>query len=107
MKLLLPSKQFKKIRRQYPCHRSQVCIENAFTFFSHIKIFKQQLISQILELRTTFVRRFENMTFDNYLTKPKSMLEWKLFSMLDINCGIVCLFDYDNRRCKHPFMIFL
>ena len=30
------------------------------------------------------------------------MLEWKLISMLVKNCETVCLFEYDNRCCKHP-----
>ena len=55
----------------------------------------------MLELRIIFVNRFENMTFDHYLTKPKSMLEWKLISMLDKNREFVCLFDYD-KPSKHP-----
>ena len=71
------------------------------SLFSNIKIIIEQLFSQILELRLTFIKRFENMTFDHYLTKPKSRLEWKLTSMLDKNREIVCLFDYD-KSSKYP-----
>ena len=81
VKLLIPSNQIKNIRRQYPCHRNRGCIYN--TFISKIRIFKEQLYSQILELRITFVTRFVNITFDHYITKPKSMLEWKLVAMFD------------------------
>ena len=41
------------------------------------------------------------MTIDQYLTKRKSMLEWKLFSMLDKNPESVCSIDYDEPS-KHP-----
>ena len=54
----------------------------------------------MLELRITFVSRFENITFDHYITKPKSMLEWKLVAMLDKNPQMVRSFDYT--RCNHP-----
>ena len=98
MKLLLPSNQIKNISRQYPCHCNQECINIAF--ISKIKLIKEELYSQILELRITFVSRFENITFDQILTKPKSMLEWKLVARLDKNPKIVNLFDYKH-HC-HP-----
>ena len=74
VKLSIPSNQNKNFNRQYPCHRDQECVNNAF-FFSKIKIFKEQLCYQIIELRITFVSRFENITFDHYITKAKSMLK--------------------------------
>ena len=37
-------------------------------------IFKERLYSHMLELRIIFVSRFENLTFDHYLTKPKLMI---------------------------------
>ena len=57
VKLILPSNRIKRIGRQYPCHRNQGCIHK--TFISKIKIFKVQLYSQILEMRITFVSRFD------------------------------------------------
>ena len=68
--------------------------------FSKIKIIKKQIFSQILGLGITFVSRFENIRFENYLTKPKSMLEWKLLPMLEKKPEIVHSFDY--KRYKHP-----
>ena len=41
LKLLSPSNQIKNNRRQYPCHRDQGCINNAF-FFSKIKTIDEQ-----------------------------------------------------------------
>ena len=99
MKLLLPLNQIKNIRKQHPCDREKLCINNAF-FLSKIKINKEQIYSQILELRITFVTSFENMRFERYLTKPKSRLEWKLLAMFDENHQIVHSFDY--KRHSHP-----
>ena len=101
VKLLIPSNQIKYIRRRQECRPRNGCVLDS-SFFSKIKIFKEQLFSQILDLRIIFVSRFENMIFDHYLTKPKSMLERKIISILDKNREIVCLFDYDNHCCKHP-----
>ena len=92
MKLLLPSNQNKYFRGQQKCPRIGCVLDSSSSFFSNTKVIKEQLYSHILELTITFVSRFENMTFDHYLTKPKSMLEWKLISMLDKNREIVCLF---------------
>ena len=62
----------------------------------------------MLELRITFVSRFENITFDHYITKPKSMLEWKLLAVFDNNPKIINSFDYKHH--SHPlfqeFLIF-
>ena len=99
VKLVLPPNQIKNNRRQYTCHRDQECINNAF-FFPKIKIFKEQFYSQILELRITFVSRFENIRFQLYLTKPKSVLEWKLLAMFFKNPQIVHAFEY--KRHFHP-----
>ena len=60
----------------------------------------RQDYTQIFEKRLSIFSHFKNMTFVHYLTKPKSMLEWKLISMLDKNREIVCLFDYD-KPSKH------
>ena len=109
----MPSNQVKYIRIQRSSHCYKLCLPNAF-FFSKIKIIKEQLYSQSLDLRITFVSCVKNLTFDHYLTKSKSMLEWKLVSMLDNDPGIVHSFDYKryNRRYNHPlfrnfFYIFL
>ena len=95
----MPSNQSKNIGRQHPCHRDKQGINNAF-FFSKIKIFKEQLCSQILELGITFVSLSENIRFDQYLTEPKSMLEWKVLAMLDKNPEIV--HSFDDKRNNHP-----
>ena len=73
--LILPSNQIKYFRRRQECPRNACVLDSSFS--SNIKIIKEQLYSQIIELRRTFVSRFENMTFGHYLTKPKSMFEWK------------------------------
>ena len=93
------SNRTKKIRIQRSSSRYKSGLPNAF-FFSKIKIFEEQIYSQNLELRITFVSRFENIRFEFYLTKPKSMLEWKLLAMLDKNPAIVHSFDY--KRFNHP-----
>ena len=95
----MPSNQIKNIRRQHPCHRDTQCINNTI-FFSKIKIIKEQPYSRILELRITFVSRFENITSDHYLTKPKSMLEWRLLVMFYKNPDIVHSFQYEHH--SHP-----
>ena len=99
VKLLIPSNQMKNIRRQHPCHRDQQCIKNVF-LFSKIKIIQEQNYSQNLQLRITFVSRFEDKRFEYYFTKPKSMLEWKPLAMLDKNPENVHAFDY--KRHSHP-----
>ena len=71
VKFSTTSNQIRNIKRHFICHRSQQCISDAYCFLLKIK----QHYSQILELRITFVSRFENIRFDHYLTKPKSMLE--------------------------------
>ena len=83
VKILLPSYQIKCNRRRQNCHRNGCVLYSSPSFFSNIKIVKEQLYSQILELRITLISRFENMTFDHYPTKPESMPEKKLISMLD------------------------
>ena len=88
MKFLLPSNQIKYIGTRQECPRNACVLDSSL--FSNIRIIKEQLHSQILELRITFVSRFENMSFEHYLTKPKSMLEWKLLAMFDKNPKIVC-----------------
>ena len=101
VKLLMTSNQIKNNRRHFTCYRGQGCLYNP-SFLSKIKIFKEQLYSQKLELRITFVSRFETITFDHYITKPNSMLEWKLLAMFDKNPKIVHSFDYTHTRCNHP-----
>ena len=104
VKLLLPSNQLKIIRRQYPCHRNQGCIKNVFVFCK-IKIIKEQLYCQLLELIITFVSRYENIIFDHYVTKPKSMLEWKILAMFDKFSEFVNSFDYEHDSNKsHPLL---
>ena len=103
VKLLVTSNQIKIIRRQFTCCRGQGCLYNP-SFSSKNKIFKEHFYSQILEFRITFVSRFENITFDRYITKPKSMLEWRLvamFYMFDKKYKIVHSFHY-IKRCNHP-----
>ena len=78
-------------------------IKNVFSF-SKIKIFKEQIYSQILELRKTFASRFENITFDHYLTKPKSMFKWKLLAMFDKNPKNSNSVDYTHTRCNQPLL---
>ena len=102
MKLLIPSIQIRNIRRRQECPRNGWVIESSSSFFSKIKLIKEQLYFQILELRISFVSCFENMTFDHYLTKPKTMLEWKLLAMFDKSPQIVLSFDYTQTRCNHP-----
>ena len=97
----MTSNQNKNIRRQFTCYRGQGCLYNP-SFLSKIKTILEQLYSQILELRITFVCRFENVTYDHYLTKPKSMLEWKPRVMLDKNPQFAHSFDYTHTRCNHP-----
>ena len=80
VKLLRTSNQFKIIRRQFTCYRGQSCLYNS-SFLSKVKIFKERLYSQVLVVRITFVSRFENITFDHFITTPKPMLEWKLVAM--------------------------
>ena len=65
-----------------------ICAHNA-VFFSKIKIIKEKLYSRVLELRIALVSRFEDIDFDHHLTKPNSMLEWKLLAMLDKNPELV------------------
>ena len=77
----MPSNQNKYIGNQHSSHCYKLCLPNAF-FFSEIKIVKEQLYFQILELGITFISLSKNITFDHYLTKPKSMHEWKLLAML-------------------------
>ena len=98
VKLLMSSNQIKNIRRQFPLPRNQLCINDPF--FSKVKIIKEHFYSQILELRLTIVSRFKDMDFEYYLTKPKSVLEWRLCAVLDENPKIVCAFDY--KRYNHP-----
>ena len=95
----MPSNQIKNIRRQNPCYRDKQCINNP-SFFSKIKIIKEQFSSKILEVLITFASRFENIRFENYLTKQKSMLEWKLLAMVDKSPEIVHSIDY--KRYNHP-----
>ena len=97
----MPSNQIKYIRLQRSSYRYRLNLNNAFSF-SMTKITKEQLYSQILELRITFVSLSKNMRFEYYLTQAKPMLEWKPFAMLDKNPEIVCLFDY--LHCSHPLI---
>ena len=82
VKLLLPSNQIKYIGRRHVCSFNDLVLVNS-SFFSKNKIINEQLYFQILELRITFFSRFDNITLDHYLTKPKSMLEWKLVAVFE------------------------
>ena len=84
LKLLMPSNQNKYIRiqRSNRCYRLRI---TQASFFSKIKIIKEQYYSQVLELRITFVSSSKNMTYEIFLNQPKSLLEWKLFEKLDKN----------------------
>ena len=99
VKLIMPSNQIKYVRKQFLCPFNQLCI-NDQSFFSKIKTITEQLYSQILELRITFISRFKDMEFEYYLTKPKSRLEGRLCAMLDKNPKNVCAFDC--KRYNHP-----
>ena len=101
MKLLIPLIQVKKIRRQFTCYRGEGCLYNS-SFLSKNKIYKEQLYSQILELRKTSVSRFKNITFDRSITKPISRLEWKVVVMFDKNPKIVLSLDSTHTHCIHP-----
>ena len=90
VKLLTPSNQIKNKRRHFTCHPSQKCISDESYFLCKIR----RHYSQILELGKTFASLIENITFRPYLTKPKSMLERKLFSMLDKIRENVLSFNY-------------
>ena len=94
----MPSNQVKYIRIQRSSRCYKLGLPDVF-LFSKIKINKEQFYSKILELGITIVSRFGNITFDHYLTKPKSMLEWKLLVMSDKNPEIVRAFDY--KRYNH------
>ena len=99
----MPSNKIRNFRFQCSIRFYKLCVTQAF-FVSKTKIIKEQLFSQILELGITLVSRFENITFDHYLTKPESMLEWKLLAMSAKNPEIVRAFDYKryNHRYSHP-----
>ena len=99
VKLIMPSNQNKYIRRKCSYLLNHLYI-NDHSFFSKSKINKEQLYSQILELGITFVSRFEDMEFEYYLTKPKSMLEWKLCAMLDKNHKSLCK-NFVYKRFNH------
>ena len=101
LKLLKALNQIKQNRIQRSSYRYRLCLPNAF-FFSKIKIIKEQLYFQILDLRITFVSSSENMTYEYYPKQPKSMQEWKLLAKLEKNPELVCLFGY--RHCSHPLV---
>ena len=79
------------------CYPNQQRVYDAYFFLFKLR----QDYTQILELRLTFFSHFKNMTFNHYLTKSKSMLQWKMISMLDKNREIVCSLDYE-KHSKHP-----
>ena len=75
------------------------CIFKNVHTFSKIK---ERLYNRFLDLRITFVSRFGSITYDHYLTEPKSMLEWKLIAMFERNYKIIYSIDYRNTTCNHP-----
>ena len=99
----MPSTKIKYIRIHFSSGVYKLCLPDAI--FSKIKIIKEQLFSEILELGITFVSRFKSIPFDHYLTKPKSMLEWKLLAMSDKNPEIGRSFDFKrhDHLYNHPF----
>ena len=99
VKMLIPLNQIKYIRRRQQCSFNDLVVVNS-SFFCKNKIINEQLSSQTLELGITFFSRFDNITIDHYITKPKSMLEWKLVAMFDKNPEIACAFDY--RKYNQP-----
>ena len=99
LRLILPSNQIKYIRRRQRCLGNELCVMNS-SFFPEMKIMKEQLYFHISELGITVVSLFKIIGFEHYLTKPKSMLEWKLVAMFDRNPKIVHSFDYT--RYNHP-----
>ena len=94
LKLLMPSTKNKYISKQRSSYRYETCLPTTI-FFSKIKIIKEQLYSQILEAPITLGSLSKNITFNHYLNKPKTMLEWKLLAMLDKNSEIVHSCDYN------------
>ena len=95
--------KYNRIQRSSRCY--ELCLPNAF-FFSKIKINKEQLYSRTLLLRITFVSCFKNITFDQNLTKPKSILEWKLLAMSAKNPEIVRAFDYKRYNHRYIHLLF-
>ena len=71
-------------------------------FFSNIKIIKEQLFSQTLEIGITFVSTPKNMTYGYYLNQPKSMLEWKLIEKLNKKPRLIHKFNCENS--PHPLI---
>ena len=105
----MPSNQINYIRIQRLSYRYRLCLPSAF-FFSKMKTIKEQLYSQILELRITFVSLSKNVTYDHYLTKSEPVLQWKLLPMLDKNPEVLLPFDfirYNHSLLREFFNIYL
>ena len=100
LNLLMPSNQNKYIRIQRSSYRYRLCLPNAY-FFPKLKNIKEQLYSQVLETRITFVSCSKSMTFDFHLKRAKkSMFEWKLIEKLDKNPILTRVFN--NQNSSHP-----
>ena len=56
--------------------------------------------SHISEMNITFIADWKRMTYEYYLSLPKSMLEWKLNTILHKNPQLVTLFD----ESTHPLI---
>ena len=88
------------------CYPSQQRVYDACFFLVKLG----QGYTQTLELRLTFFVHFKSMTFNRYLTKSKSMLEWKLISMLGKNTEFVChliIINLVNILYSKTFVIFI
>ena len=69
---------------------------------SKIKYFERYGLkfSHISEMNITFKTDLRNMTFEHYLTQPKSMLEWKLNAILAKNSQLIEIFG----NSSHPLI---
>ena len=57
-------------------------------------------IYHISEMNITFIANWKRRTYENYLSLPNCMLEWKLNAILHENPHLVTLFDDSN----HPLI---
>ena len=95
LKLLMPLNQNKNIRIQHSSSHDMFGIIKKH-FLSNKKIIEEQLYSQVLELRITFVSTSKNMTCEYYLKQPKSTLEWNLIEKLNKSSRLTHHFNCEN-----------
>ena len=55
----------------------------------------------VFETSFTFITNLNNITHEDYLKQPKSMLEWRLIEKLDRNFRAIKAFD---RTLSHPLI---